>query len=84
MQRLDNDDVELENVENAINQYLQQYPQAADTVEGIAKWWLPRFEISLPLESVRRVLEKMVAAGKLNRLEKHDGSVIYTLVQRKH
>lgn len=82
--RPDDDIVELANVQNAINRYFQQHPLAADTVEGIAKWWLPQFGINLPLESVLKVLERMVAAGELSKSEKRDGSVIYALAQRKH
>ncbi|HEX7027737.1 MAG TPA: hypothetical protein VF268_10890 [Gammaproteobacteria bacterium] len=84
VQKPDDEIVELSNVRNAINRYFQQHPLAADTVEGIAKWWLPRFGINLPLESVLRALQGMVEAGELSKTEKHDGSVIYALAQRKH
>jgi Fe2+ or Zn2+ uptake regulation protein len=80
----DDEIVEHTNVRNAINRYFQQHPQAADTVDGIAKWWLPRFGINLPLESVLRALERMADAGELSKSEKRDGSVIYALAQRKH
>lgn len=75
---------ELPSVRNAINQYFQQHPQAADTVKGIAKWWLPQFGVNLPVESVLLGLERMVEAGELDKTEKRDGSVIYALAQRKH
>lgn len=84
MLKPDDDIVELSDAQNAINHYFQQHPQAADTVEGIAKWWLPRFGINLPLESVLRALEIMVAAGELSKSEIRDGSVIYALAQRRH
>lgn len=84
VRRPDDEIVELSNVRNAINRYFQQYPQAADTVEGIAKWWLPQFGVNLPVESVLQALERMVEAGELNKSGKHDGSVIYALAQRKH
>lgn len=84
MRQPDDEIVEHSNVRNAITRYFQQHPQAADTVDGIVKWWLPQFDINLPLENVLRVLERMVEAGELNKSEKRDGSVIYALAQRKH
>jgi hypothetical protein len=62
-----NDTAVMEFVENSklafkILDYFQRYPQAKDTVEGIAKWWVQ----DDPVE-VRRVLDKLVdldAVGK--------------------
>ena len=62
-----NDTAVMEFVENSklafkILDYFRRYPQAKDTVEGIAKWWVQ----DDPVE-VRRVLGKLVdlnAVGK--------------------
>jgi hypothetical protein len=61
-------DVEVaEFVENSklafkILDYFRRYPQAKDTVEGIAKWWVQED----PTE-VRRVLDKLVAMNLVGK-----------------
>jgi hypothetical protein len=50
----------MEFVENSqlafkILDYFRRYPQAKDTVEGIAKWWVQEDTVE-----VRRVLDKLV------------------------
>ncbi len=50
----------MEFVENSqlafrILDYFRRYPQAKDTVEGIAKWWVQEDAVE-----VRRVLDKLV------------------------
>ena len=39
MSELNNSDVEQ--IANQIECYLKNHPNAADTIEGITKWWLP-------------------------------------------
>lgn len=61
-------DVEVaEFVENTqlafkILDYFRRYPQAKDTVEGIAKWWVQ----DDPVE-VRRVLDKLVGLNAVGK-----------------
>jgi hypothetical protein len=47
--------VESSQLAAKILDYFRRYPQAKDTVEGIAKWWVQED----PVE-VRRVLDKLV------------------------
>lgn len=42
--------------------YFRRYPQAKDTVEGIAKWWVQ----DDPVE-VRRVLDKLVGLNAVGK-----------------
>jgi hypothetical protein len=43
-----------------IGVYLQQNPEAKDTVEGIRRWWIPRGEERFSEEEVRSALDLMV------------------------
>ena len=46
-------------VEGAILAYLAEHPQAADTLEGIAEWWLARHEVRVTLMTVERALRRL-------------------------
>lgn len=43
-----------------ILRYLDQNPDAADTVEGILEWWLPKQSIYEEEKVVKRALDEMV------------------------
>lgn len=43
-----------------ILRYLDQNPNAADTVEGILEWWLPKQSIYEEENVVKRALDEMV------------------------
>ena len=52
----------------AILHYLVEHPQAMDTLEGIAEWWLLRREIGVAVERVERALAQLTAQGYLETL----------------
>jgi hypothetical protein len=49
----------------SITQYLRANPRAADTVSGIAQWWLAPLGVSVPLDSLRLALNYLVDSGVL-------------------
>lgn len=63
----------------ALSHYLDQHPKAADTLEGIAQWWLP-----VPLARAGRpkdladAVAQLVVDGRLLAVASPDGQVIYT------
>lgn len=63
----------------ALSHYLDQHPKAADTLEGIAQWWLP-----VPLARTGRpkdlanAVAQLVENGRLLAVASPDGQVIYT------
>jgi Fe2+ or Zn2+ uptake regulation protein len=84
VQEQEDENLELARLENAINEYLLQHPQAADTVEGVFQWWLTEFAISASREKISQALENLVQRGVVEKSELHDGSAIYALAPRKH
>ncbi len=61
-----------------IADYLVRHPQAADTVEGIATWWLPQQLGVRSIEMVSKTLEFMLENNLITRKVLSDGREIYT------
>lgn len=64
-------------VADVINRYLSSRPNATETVEGVAKWWLvrQRYQDTVPL--VQRALELLVDYGDVEKVAMADGKVMY-------
>lgn len=67
---------ELSNREKVLRarvlEYLSQHPQAMDTLDGIAEWWVPFQNESIDRAELRNVLHSLTAEGLLE--ESHSGS----------
>lgn len=50
-------------LETAILAYLQEHPDAMETREGIAHWWIMRRVVRAEVEAVTRVLHTLTARG---------------------
>jgi hypothetical protein len=65
----DTPDAEVRAVAQAIRRYLIDHPQAADTAQGIQRWWLlPDFG-ELPLMTVEAALAQLESEGVVRRIE---------------
>jgi len=49
----------------AIMAYLAEHPEAMDTLEGIAEWWVLRQQGRVELDSLNRALLRLKAEGLL-------------------
>lgn len=67
---------------HAILRYLQTHPHAADSVEGIALWWVGRGGSAPSAETVLGALEALVAERRISRLSLPDGSTLYQSVDK--
>lgn len=66
-------------IEDAVILYLRNHPDAADTLDGIVGWWLPKQRYETARSRVERVLDRLVAAGLLRRDNLPGGSDLYAL-----
>ena len=57
-----------EEIAEAILRYLAEHPQAMDTVEGIAQWWIMRQQMRVTTTRVTRVLCALTERGLLEEL----------------
>ena len=63
--------------------YLLRYPQAEDTVEGIAEWWLPTGGNRHAVSDVEAALSQLVGAGFLVARQCGGGRIYYRLNRDK-
>ena len=66
-----------------IMRYLESHPDAADSPEGIAMWWIPHQRQKESVEKVTKVLKVLVDKGGVQKKELKDGSIVYTAVKGK-
>ena len=52
-----------------VMEYLQRHPQAMDSVEGIAKWWIAGEGSRFNLRQLGGVLDELTKQGFLERIE---------------
>ena len=60
----------------AIEDYLRVRPQAADTLEGIARWWLSGNLQNASLDQIQHAVDELCRRGVLQATQR-SGQVIY-------
>lgn len=65
-----------------ICRYLARNPNASDTVEGVARWWLARQRRFDAVATVELALELLVREGLVTASALPTGSTVYRLAQR--
>jgi hypothetical protein len=72
---------DIERARARIDVYLVAHPLAADTVIGVARWWIgPPYDLSL--ETVEAVLDLLVEEGRIVRMINPDGGVVFAAARR--
>jgi hypothetical protein len=74
-----NPDPDVTRMAEAIKQYLNKHPRAADTLEGIIYWWLLRHRYEKAAALVNEALELLVRQDVLIKITPQGGQTIYTL-----
>jgi len=72
-------DHSVDAVADEIASYLHQHPHAADTVTGIARWWLQRQHHGRSLSHVQQALDQLLEFGFVNAVTTRSGKIIYSL-----
>jgi hypothetical protein len=57
--------------------YLLDHPDAQDTLEGVAEWWLLERKIRDHVEIVKEALDELVREGWVIQLESVDSRIHY-------
>ena len=64
-----NDTQRAQAVASAIKRYLEDHPHAADTIEGVAQWWLRSTHRDIPVAVVQQALDYLVSKGIIAEIE---------------
>jgi hypothetical protein len=68
----------VEAVAAAILVHLQTHPLAADSAEGVARWWLGPAHAGVTVAQVERALHRLVACHAMRVLRLMDGTFLYS------
>ncbi|MGH8106122.1 MAG: hypothetical protein ACREO1_14000 [Arenimonas sp.] len=61
----------------SLRRYLEKYPEAADSPEGIRQWWLAEELRMTPIGILREALKGLVASGEMQLSILPDGTQLY-------
>ena len=67
----------LNDLTREILDYLLEHPDAADTPEGIALWWVKRQRYEASVKLVSLALEELERRGSLDKTILADGTFLY-------
>ena len=70
-------DEDVLTIAREIRDYLTAHPNALDSLEGIAKWWLARQHYVEQLSKVQKALNYLVDQGVLIKQRTSDGKTLY-------
>jgi len=76
------DEAVVSRLRDEILSYLRRHPQAADTVTGIASWWLPQQRGEAALIGIQQALDELATQGLVIKTMLADGTVLYASPER--
>jgi hypothetical protein len=71
-------DSDVQQIADQIECYLKNHPNAADTIEGITKWWLPEQEIEVSSLLVQQALKYLSSKSVVKCNTNLSGNEVYS------
>ena len=68
----------------AIKRYLSERPEAFDTADGVARWWLARQRLTDSLVTVQSALAHLESTGDVVVVQSEAGKPMYRSVKTTH
>lgn len=68
-----------EKLTQQILEYLEEHPEAGDTLEGIATWWVQCQQVSESVIAVRQALQQLESDGIVTERKTPSGKTLYFL-----
>ena len=69
---------EIEDLAEEITRYLQEHDGVADTLEGVAHWWILRQRLQEEQSKVQQAMDYLCAKGLVKARELPDGEILYS------
>jgi Fe2+ or Zn2+ uptake regulation protein len=70
-------------VTKQVLKYLKENPQACDTLEGIARWWLLQQQVDDSVVAIHQALEELKKQGAISERKAPNGQTLYFARERK-
>lgn len=67
----------ISDLADEVERYLAAHPDAADSAEGIRRWWLPAGRLDVRTDQLQSALALLVARGRIVERRMPDGRRIY-------
>lgn len=74
---------DLAELHDAIVDYLQNNPNAADSLEGIMNYWLPQAYQKIDAARIEQILELLIDEALVRKIILADGTALYRQGRRK-
>ncbi|OUL98526.1 hypothetical protein [Variovorax sp. JS1663] len=71
----------IDSIERRVLDYLASHPHAADSAEGIRRWWLGSQGATATPEEIEQALARLVDGGLMRRVSLADGTRLYASEQ---
>jgi hypothetical protein len=71
-------DTDILAIADEIRRYLSAHPNAADSRDGVLRWWLTRQRIEESADAVQRALDHLVELGLIRVERLADGTVVFS------
>jgi len=68
-------------LESEILSYFREHPEASDTIDGIAFWWLKERNANRTLDEVQSALDRLASFGLISERVDISGRVHYRLIR---
>ena len=75
---------DISELHDVIVDYLQNNPNAADSLEGIMNYWLPQAYQKIDRARVEQVLEQLIDEGQARKVILADGSILFRQVEPRN
>ena len=68
----------LADLRDVLRRYLELHPEAADSLTGIRRWWLPKRLEGVTLEDLETAIATLVESGEMQRRTLPDSGELYS------